>query len=277
MMNYRLIYGLTSIMLLFFISCDSDDTVTSGSIDNEINIKTNLPPTRVTLESISDTVCMTGTITLTCQAEDPENDPFTYEWASFKLTENSTVENYEFDYWHNRGRFISTGKEAIWKPAKLEGKYLILCDVKDKAGYELTATKILQVIVADCPLSMRTENVKYDLSDLYPGTWLEVVAIIQNYLEHTVTVPQCGAPTTGVEKKVDNQWTTFSNMAICACRGYECTRIFLELNPGQTIKCFSWPLDFSPGQYRLFIPYNIGSVHDSYADTLYSSVFEVVE
>ncbi len=127
MMSHKLIYGLISVVLLLLISCESSEKITSSSPSKEQIIRTNLPPTDALIESITDTVCMSGTVSLTCKTEDPENDPFTFEWASFKVTENSTVENYEFDYWRNRGRFISTGKEA----------YLETCKSRRKISYPL--------------------------------------------------------------------------------------------------------------------------------------------
>ena len=106
------------ILSLVIASCDYESTFNVEPTQKEKGIKTNQPPTLAYIETAFDTVAVCNNLELTCVVEDPENDSCTYEWESFKVTEESTEEDYEFDYFMNKGEFIQTGKTALWEPGK---------------------------------------------------------------------------------------------------------------------------------------------------------------
>jgi hypothetical protein len=277
MTNHKLNFGLIFILLLFFISCESADKVTSGSPDDEAKIKNNLPPTSAVLISDTDTVAVCGQLNVTCLAEDPENDLLKYEWASFKVTESSTEENYELNYWLNRGEFLQTEKNAVWKPGKLAGKYLILCNVKDKAGYELTAKKIIHAVLSECPLALLTENIAYPVND-FDSLNQPVICTLRNFLDTTVMTAGCelSLVLTGLERRTDGRWVKVHEL------DYTCTAVGLQygrIEPGQEIQPEIWTTwdTFVTGHYRLFLPFCIGEFQTPWCDTLYSNEFEIID
>jgi hypothetical protein len=294
MMNYRLIYGLTSIMLLFFISCDSDDKVTSGSIDKEINNKTNLPPTSITLTASADTVSVCDLLNLNCLVEDPENDSLTYEWSSYRLTENSTLDNYQVIYWLNHGEFSGTDKDVVWKPGRIAGPYLILCNVKDKAGYEITGKKILQVVSTEC-MSVLTDKITYRSSDFdsiyhnLPWPHLKFSYTVTNNLDLKANLYGCDMTITpGLQKKISNQWSQSIKPDGCQHAFFTGDQIRpefirVEVFAGEEVQDSLWSPylgweTFEPSQYRLFITYSLGPyLGGALTDTLYSNEFEVIE
>ncbi len=288
------------VMMLFlisiFFSCESTDTVTSGLSGNGIMIKTNLPPTSISLTSSADTISFWENINLTCVVEDPENDPLTYEWTSYRVTDNSSLENYEIIelvYWLNQGVFTASGSEAVWIPGKLEGKYLILCYVQDKAGYEVSDKIIVQVVSAGSVTAL-TDKFTYRLGDFdtsapYPGYYyLNLDFKVQNHVELKTNFYGCGLVITpGVEKMKDNQWSVYFGPNGCdrLPSGFEDVEhrdfVQVEVFSQQVFIDSVWSQvywnTFDPGHYRLFYPYSLGPFYGYFTDTLYSNEFELVE
>jgi len=292
-MSHKLMYGLTSVLLSFFIACQSTDNVTSGSPYKEPIIKTNQPPTSIALNSSADTVSFWGSIKLSCSVEDPENDPLTYEWSSYRLTENSTLENYQIIYWLNHGDFSGTDKDVIWKPGKIAGPYLLLCNVKDKAGYEITAKRIVQVLSTEC-VSVLTDKITYRSSDFdsiyhnFPQPHLNFSYTVKNALFNVkANLYGCDmAITPGVQKKTNNRWVQSIKPDGCQhAFSHDPLPEFIrvEVFAGEEVQDSLWApslgwTSFEPGQYRLFIPYNLGPYQGgALLDTLFSNEFEVIE
>jgi len=294
-MGKKLILIISVIILSLFLSCEI--STTPGAQENELRIKTNLPPTGITLESSADTISFWENLNLTCSVEDPENDPLTYEWSAYRITDNSTLENYEIiklSYWLNQGEFILSGKEAIWKPGKLEGKNLIVCNVQDKAGYEITAKKVVQVVSAGT-VSVLTDKITYQAADFdtvfddFFWPHLKFTYMVKNALEIKANLYGCNSYITpGVQKKEDNQWTESIKpdgcmSAIMPADGLRPEFIRFELFAGEEVKDSLWSSylawqTFEQGQYRLFITYNLGPyLGGSLDDTLYSNEFTLTE
>lgn len=105
---------------------------------------TNKPPTIAKFESSAPaiytfpasvfTVCIPKsrqTVTLTVTANDPENDPITYEYSV------------------TGGRIIGTGSAVSWRLGDENiGRYSVTVKVKDEKGAEASST--LEVVVAYC-------------------------------------------------------------------------------------------------------------------------------
>lgn len=295
MKNLTLIYGINFLIFLFFVSCEI--STTPGAQENELRIKTNLPPTSITLESSADTITLWDSLNLTCTVEDPENDPLSYEWTSYRITANSTLENYEIiklSYWLNQGEFILYGKDAIWKPGKLEAKHLIVCNVQDKAGYEITAKKVVQVVSAGT-VSVLTDKITYRVTDfdtVYHNIFwphLNFTYMVKNALEIKANLYGCGSNITpGVQKKEDNQWIESikpdgCTSALMPADGLRPEFIRFELFAGEEVQDSLWSPylgwhTFDPGQYRLFITSSLGPyLGGALTDTLYSNEFELIK
>ncbi len=277
-----------------FICCESNDTITSGSHENELKIKNNLPPTSISLTSTADTVTFWENIILTCTVENPENDPLTYEWSSYRLSENSTLENYEVIYWLNHGEFNGTDQDVVWKPGRIAGPYLILCNVKDKAGYEITGKKILQVVSTEC-MSVLTDKITYRSSDFdsiyhnLPWPYLKFSYTVTNNLDLKANLYGCDMTITpGLQKKISNQWAQSIKPDGCQHAFFTADQIRpefirVEIFAGEEVQDSLWSpylgwTTFDPGQYRLFITYSLGPyLGGPLADTLYSNEFEIIE
>jgi hypothetical protein len=278
MRNMKFILSVNFVFLLFLIipSCSSEDQITNGESYPNLKIKTNQPPTIVSFGSAADTVSICGTIDFTCHAQDPDSDSLYYEWASFKITNDSSDNDYDVFYDLNRGEFIREGETAVWQPGKLEGKYLIICNVHDKAGYEVDSSKIVNVTLAGC-LSAMTEYLTYTISDSLPNSnllfdpyshlWFD----IRNNKYEQITLQGDAQIEPHVEKKKDDNWELY----------YRATSISRGEGPPEMIfsEVFKsiWMVPSKSGQYRLFFRYNTGYYWEPLTDTLYSNEFEVIE
>jgi hypothetical protein len=264
------------LLLLVISSCSPEDQITNGEPYPALKIKTNQPPTIASFGSNTDTVSICGAIDFSCQAQDPDNDSLFYEWASFKITNDSSDADYDVFYNLNRGEFIRGGEAAVWKPGRLDGKYLIICNVHDKAGYEVDTSKIVNVILAGC-LSAITENITYVITDNLPNSNLlfnpynHFLFSVRNYKYKQITFQGDAQIEPHVEKKKDDKWELY----------YRATGISFEEGPpemilGEVFKSI-WMVPSKPGLYRLFIRYNTGHYWEQLTDTLYSNEFEVIE
>ena len=141
------------------LSC-SDNPVDNSKSEQLPKVPhTNQPPQIVELISDSEDINIEEALRITCIATDPDNDSLTYLWESFKVTDESTPENYEIIFSLNKGTFKETGKTALWRPAHLPGKYVIICLIKDIAAYEEHAVKIIDVKVDKNLKDKLSENV----------------------------------------------------------------------------------------------------------------------
>ncbi|MBN2612023.1 MAG: hypothetical protein JXB00_10750 [Bacteroidales bacterium] len=274
----KFILSVNFVCLLFLIipSCNPEDQVTNSESYPALKIKTNQPPTIVAFESTADTVSICGTLDFTCHAQDPDSDLLYYEWASFKITNESSEDDYDVFYNLNRGEFIRGGEAAIWQPGKLDGKYLIICNVHDKAGYEVDTSKTVNVTLVGC-LSAMTEYLTYTITDNLPNSnllfnpynrlWFNV----RNYKYEQIILEGDAQIEPHVENKIDDKWELY----------YRATGFSMEEGPpemifGEVFKSI-WMVPSKPGQYRLFILFNTGHYWEPLTDTLYSNEFEVIE
>jgi len=259
------------VFLLFLIisSCSPEDQITNNESYPALKIKTNQPPTIVSFGSNTDTVSICGAIDFSCQAQDPDSDSLFYEWASFKITNDSSGKDYDVFYDLNRGEYIRGGEAAVWKPGRLEGKYLILCNVHDKAGYEVDTSKIVNVTLEGC-LSAITEKVTYSVVDGYPNYNLDIA--LRNYEYYQITLQGEFSIQPHIEKKEDDNWELYySPSGIMTGFGTRPEMFFGEVFHN------SWWIPSEQGQYRLFIRFNTGRYWEPLTDTLYSNEFEVIE
>jgi len=270
MRHVQLILTVNYVFLLLLIisSCSSEDQITNGESYPSLKIKTNQPPTIVSFGSNADTVSICGTIDFTCQAQDPDNDSLYYEWASFKITNDSSEGDYDVFYKLNRGEFISGGEAAVWQPGKLDGKYLIICNVHDKAGYEVDTSKIVNVTLGGC-LSAITEKVSYNVFDGYPNYNLYIT--VRNYEYYQITLQGELHIRPHIEKKKDDNWELYYSPSLTGY-GEGPQGMFF----GEVIHNYWW-VPSEKGQYRLFIRFNTGHYWEPLTDTLYSNEFEVIE
>jgi len=274
----KFILSVNFVFLLFLTipSCSPEDQITNGESYPALKIKTDQPPIIMSFESAADTVSICGALDFTCQAQDPDNDSLYYEWASFKITNDSSDQDYDVFYTLNRGEFISEGEAAVWQPGRLDGKYLIICNVHDKAGYEVDTSKIVNVTLGGC-LSAITENITYAITDNLPNSnllfnpynrfWFSV----RNYKYEQITFQGDAQIEPHVEKKINDKWELY----------YRATGISFGEGPPEMIfgEVFEsiWMVPSKPGQYRLFIRFNTGHYWEPLTDTLYSNEFEVIE
>jgi len=277
MRNMKFILSVNFVFLIFLIihSCSSEDQITNGESYPALKIKTNQPPTIVTFESAADTVAICGTLDFTCQAQDPDNDSLYYEWASFKITNDSSAADWDVYYNLNRGEFISGGEAAVWQPGRLEGKYLIICNVRDKAGYEVDTSKIVNVTFGGC-LSAMTEYLTYTITDDLPNSnllfqpynrlWFNV----RNYKYEQITFQGAAQIGPHYERKLDDKWELYYRADVSGYDGPP------EMIFGEIFKSVCH-VPSKPGQYRLFIRFNTGHYWEPLTDTLYSNEFEVIE
>lgn len=88
---------------------------------------------------------MCDTIQFSCSAKDPDHDSLTYNWYSFKLSDNSDPNQFKIIKTDYNGQFLEQGAKVRWKPGALKGNYLILLKVTDIAGYEEVKDVIINV------------------------------------------------------------------------------------------------------------------------------------
>ena len=265
--QYILLFSLSVLLC----SCDLNDQTTVPVAQKETKITTNLPPTSVKLEVSSDSVFVDDTVFVSCAVEDPENDSITYDWAAFKVTDNSTEGDYLLLYSLEHGEFIETGREAVWKPGFINGKYLILCNITDKAGYEVTAAKIVRVH-AEGKLRMQTNKNKYTRSEFVSSDTPFVT--IYNYRYPAITFLTKDGYIFGlVEEKLSDRWQKIGPFGgDCVI----CEAVPVQLDSAEVVSS-RFGAGLWPGHYRLWLEYSIGDFFESTRDTLYSNEFEVIE
>ena len=259
------------ILCCVFISCaTSDNSLNSTDNSNQNQIRINHSPVSATLVFESDTVLINKPIGVTCIAEDPdENEIFSFEWTSFKVTENSTDDHYDFDYWKNRGEFIQEGPNTLWTPAAAEGKYIIFCLAKDKGGAEIFASKIINAKVG-FGFTLITDTLLYYTNGTFDDTNL-LSCTLTNDSEHIYGINACGLPVLGIEKKESDGWRWYISVP------HFCTGdmdLYGACYPNsKIIQYLILPTD--PGIYRLVAPYDIYPER-TFDINLYSGEFEVV-
>jgi len=270
MRNMKIILSVNFVFLLFLIisSCSSEDQITNSESYPALKIKTNQPPTIVLFESAADTVSICGTLDFTCQAQDPDNDSLYYEWASFKITNDSSEGDYDVFYNLNRGEFISGGEAAVWQPGKLDGKYLIICNVHDKAGYEVDTSKIVNVNLEGC-LSAVTDKIIYNQNEEH------ITGIIKNELYDVVFFEACGVIEGEIERKVDDNWEFF--MGGFMCTGDRTAVISVDFGEEKLFysreTLNSLPVGVYRKSFKYRFPYDYS--HAPPSETIYSNEFEV--
>jgi hypothetical protein len=270
MKTSALVLWILFLIIFSFViaSCDYESTVNIAPTQKGKGIKTNQLPTLAYIKTASDTVAVCDSLELMCNVEDPENDSCSYEWDSFKVTEESTEEDYEFDYFMNKGGFIQTGKTALWEPGKLDGKYLLLCIASDKAGNEISAKKIVNVNFNNC-LSLTTDTTVYKPLYLDELNTSQLKLKIINNTKYGI-IPRSDANffIEGILKKDDGNWINYLD--------YQTTSSSITLETGEEILQESWP-PINAGIFRFFVPYKLEANNPVFTDTLYSNEFKVVK
>ena len=261
---------------LIITSCNNKSTFNVEPTQKGKGITTNQPPAFAHIETAFDTVAVCDNLELTCILEDPENDPCTYKWDSFKVTEESTEENYHFDYFMNKGEFIQTGKAALWEPGKLNGKYLLLCIASDKAGNEISAKKIVNVKFTGC-LSIGTDSLVYKIVGKYKV--VNISYMFRNYQSTRVVLRGFIDRLDPIyEKKENDNWIVYYERYYYGYEDIEhIPQIPIVSYTSQLEKPMTDILSLDAGTYRFFVPYTFGSFYGSFTDTLYSNEFKVVE
>jgi len=104
-------------------SYDVTVTVTDGrggEVTRQITliVRANRPPTITSLVADADWTLLSGSISVTCDASDPDGDELSYEWST------------------DGGDISGTGPEVIWTAPQEVGVYHITVAVKDGHGRE---------------------------------------------------------------------------------------------------------------------------------------------
>ena len=254
------------IILICFlmISCEPE----SGSVSTrKETVITNQRPVSAVLEIRSDSIFVEDTLRITCTVVDPENDSITFEWAAFKVTDNSTDDHYELLYSLDHGEFIKAGREAMWKPGYVNGRYLILCNATDIAGYEITALKIVHINAAGS-LGAKTSKVKYSTSEFSSSDTSFVSIYNYRYRVMTFDAP-CERIIAGVEAKYDDGWHLIHECLLGISGS-------VQFDSAQSAS-FNIAPSLTQGHYRLLFEYYVGNLYESQKYNLYSNEFEVVE
>lgn len=93
-----------------------------------IEVRTNKPPYINNLVADTDWTTPSGSIQVTCDAEDPDEDDLSYKWAA------------------DGGQISGTGANVNWTAPQEFGVYKITVEVKD--GHDSSDTRTLSIIVA---------------------------------------------------------------------------------------------------------------------------------
>lgn len=264
------------LITIYVTACINDDSGVDP-VTYSTKVITNKPPISATIILESETVFINDTTIISCTVEDPdENESFSFEWTSFKVTENSTDNDYKYDYFKNRGVFVHRGGNALWTPAMTNGKYIIICIAKDKAGNELSATKIINAVVG-AGISAITDTTTYYSNGTLNYDQL-VHYTVANYTADTIEFINYGPPHIAIEKKIKDKWKLYKSTHITSWIDSD---PYLVLGPGDE----SSEIEFVPteeGIYRLKILYDANGQVDHlmsstyiFAETLYSTEFEV--
>ena len=115
---------------IYFISCtvvDGAGASDAATIAIEV-IKGNTEPVIISLTADNTTTSPGGTVSLTCTAEDDDEDILTYSWEC------------------TDGNFAPNGSTATWTAPDSPGTYSISCTVVDGAGGSDAATIAIEVI-----------------------------------------------------------------------------------------------------------------------------------
>ena len=116
---------------IYFISCtvvDGAGASDAATIAIEV-IKGNTEPVIISLTADNTTTSPGGTVSLTCTAEDDDEDILTYSWEC------------------TDGNFAPNGSTATWTAPDSPGTYSISCTVVDGAGGSDAATIAIEVIL----------------------------------------------------------------------------------------------------------------------------------
>ena len=256
------------ILCLAAVSCTYNEKIVEPT-KKEVKIITNQPPTSAKIVLESDTVLINGTVGITCTVEDPDtNENFTFEWGSFKATENSTDDNYEYDYWHNMGTIVKEGTDALWSPGMAEGKYVIFCSAQDKGGVSLFTTKIISAING-AGITALTDSLVYHTDGTHNMNNMIIIRMY-NFTDKSLEIDVCPNPQILIEKYESNEWIEY------CLTGGGCSADkdpIGYINPGVYYRSEE-PVPIVPGIFRIKMKYDVvdNRKKDEY---LYTTVFEV--
>ncbi|MBN2286135.1 MAG: hypothetical protein JXI43_06785 [Tissierellales bacterium] len=142
----RKIFQISACVALSLITgCSINESATKQPLSPKQNVHTNRPPEIAALQFSANNITVCDSIYFQCMARDPDNDSLTYKWHSCKVTDNSELKNYRIIQTEYNGIFIKKGSKTTWIPGALKGKYLIIVNVIDSAGYEVSALTIVNV------------------------------------------------------------------------------------------------------------------------------------
>ena len=255
-------------MLILVGSCTNYESNVEPFTKNT-RIITNQAPTSATIVFDADTVFINDTVGVSCIVEDPdENESFSFEWASFKVTENSTDDNYEYDYWRNNGKFIRGGANAFWTPGMAIGKYIIFCNAMDKGGVQLFTTKIINASLG-AGITALTDSITYHTDGTYSRS-NRIYIRLYNYSNDILKVNICRGPQVLFERMDLYIWGEYSP-AGGGCRAD--MEPYSYIYPDQYITSID-RVPLAPGFYRLKIEYQKGGSKIG-KEYIYTTEFEV--
>lgn len=109
----------------------------------------NHNPTIEALSASKTTVGEGETVTVTCQASDPDHDPLTYEWAA------------------TGGTITGRGREVNWEAPTRIGSYTISCTVRDDRGG--SASRSLTMTVSHVNRDPQIQSLTADPTEVQSG------------------------------------------------------------------------------------------------------------
>lgn len=101
--------------------------------DVTVTVRTNRSPSIRSLEADADWTLPSGSVDVTCDASDPDNDELAYEWSA------------------SGGGISGTGAEVVWTAPQEVGVYYITVLVKDRHGSSDTRIRSLTATPGEPP------------------------------------------------------------------------------------------------------------------------------
>jgi hypothetical protein len=255
-------------ILIIINSCTHYEQVVEP-VTPEPKIITNHAPTSATIILTSDSIFINDTVGVSCTVVDPdENETFSYEWASYKATENSTEDNYKFDYWKNNGEFARGGEHALWTPATEVGKYVLFCIASDKGGVQILASKLINA-KNGFGITALTDSITYYTDGTQNYTNL-VHYDLYNFSNDILVINTCGQPHIQSEILISGEWNLYQKTSwVCPAN----TSPFGYVNPNN----YSRHYDNVPpetGIFRFKVQFSrVGS--ETKYEYIYTTAFEV--
>jgi len=248
--------------LILFFSCSSDYSGQPVTEKDETVVRINNPPLINRFISDSDTLPVGGTMVCKCRAEDPDQDSLTYTWGAFRLSDHPVRKDATVIYQRSRGLFVSSGNEAVWHAPRIDGNYLVLCKVADRAGFETVAEQRVTVTLKGC-LYAKTDQIEYTLSDTIHYT-------IGNELNDRAYFKDCACNAMSfLEEKTKAGWKDITGPYACAAI---CGHV--PLDPGETYSFMPFFVPETYGIYRLRFEYWF--MEERIINSLYTNEFDIV-